>query len=607
MRFANPSLVIGGLDKLVAVVACAGFSLKDKLKAERPEKGLGSYSVRSAPKPALTAGTPGTPAPCPMSAKTPPVCPEEKGGNPCNTKTPPEAKTKTCGAPKENRAAPAADFECRSPVQDQLNEFKRCKTAITYITTSAGAAVGSKTASLTVGQRGTMLLQDFVYLDEMAHFNRERIPERVVHAKGAGAFGQFEVTHDITKYCKAGVFKVGKKTPVAVRFSGFGGEKGTADTTRDLIGFAIKFYTEEGNWDLVGSHLPAFFLRDPIHDADMFWDFIALRPETTHAVLHMFSDRGLPDGYRHMHGYGNHTFKMVNKDGCVYYAKFHIKTNQGIRNISPEEATCISGNDPDFAVRDLYNAIGRKEFPCWSIYAQIISEEDARMAKDWNPFDPTKVWPHEISRLVPIGKLILNRNPKNYFSEVEQLAFSPAHMVPGIEPSPDKVLQGRLFAYSDAHRYRVGTNYHQIPVNCPYKAKASNYQRDGPMCVDCNQDGAPNYYPNYFNGPMDSCKFMETPMCVFGEVARYETIDDDNYTQAAAFYQNVLTPDEQNRLAENIGNSLRDAQSYIQYRVLENLSNVDPDLVEKIKIVIGMSEPMDDEGYGMNDNNNRKK
>lgn len=319
----------------------------------------------------------------------------------------------------------------------------------------------------------------------------------------------------------------------------------------------------------------------------MFWDFIASRPETTHALMFMFTDRGLPDGYRHMHGYGNHTFKLVNKDGCVYFCKFHLKSNQGISNLVVEEAQGLAGIDPDHATRDLFNAIGRKECPTWLVYAQIISEEDARCAKDWNPFDPTKVWPHDYSRMVPIGKLVLNRNPKNYFAEMEQLAFSPAHMIPGIEPSPDKVLQGRLFAYSDTQRYRLGVNYHQIPVNCPYKTKPSNYQRDGQMCVDCNQDGSPNYYPNQFNGPTENCRYLETPSCVFGEVARYETADEDNFTQASIFYRNVLTPEEQDHMVENLANALRDAKMCIQWRVLDNLYNVDPELVMKIQMVLG--------------------
>ncbi|GFO01647.1 catalase [Plakobranchus ocellatus] len=346
----------------------------------------------------------------------------------------------------------------RDRAAEQMNEFKKTQTKPDTLTTGTGAPTGNKNASLTVGPRGPILLQDFVFTDEMAHFNRERIPERVVHAKGSGAFGYFEVTHDITKYCKAKIFEhVGKKTPLAIRFSTVGGEKGSADTARDPRGFAMKFYTEEGNWDLVGNNTPIFFIRDPflfpsfIHtqkrnpatnlkDPDMFWDFISLRPETTHQVSFLFSDRGTPDGYRHMNGYGSHTFKLVNKDGKAFYTKFHCKTDQGIKNLMADKAGDLAGSDPDYAQRDLYNAIDDGNFPTWTMYIQIMTFEEAEKSK-FNPFDLTKVWPQGEYPLIPVGRLVLNRNPKNYFAEVEQIAFSPAHMVPGIEPSPDKMLQ----------------------------------------------------------------------------------------------------------------------------------------------------------------------
>nr|UYK33006.1 superoxide dismutase/catalase fusion protein [synthetic construct] len=381
--------------------------------------------------------------------------------------------------------------------------------------TGAGNPVGDKLNVITVGPRGPLLVQNVVFTDEMAHFDRERIPERVVHAKGAGAFGYFEVTHDITKYSKAKVFEhIGKKTPIAVRFSTVAGESGSADTVRDPRGFAVKFYTEDGNWDLVGNNTPIFFIRDPIlfpsfihsqkrnpqthlKDPDMVWDFWSLRPESLHQVSFLFSDRGIPDGHRHMNGYGSHTFKLVNANGEAVYCKFHYKTGQGIKNLSVEDAARLSQEDPDYGIRDLFNAIATGKDPSWTFYIQVMTFNQAETFP-FNPFDLTRVWPHKDYPLIPVGKLVLNRNPVNYFAEVEQIAFDPSNMPPGIEASPDKMLQGRLFAYPDTHRHRLGPNYLHIPVNCPYRARVANYQRDGPMCMQDNQGGAPNYYPNSF-------------------------------------------------------------------------------------------------------------
>ena len=342
--------------------------------------------------------------------------------------------------------------------------------------------------------RGPVLLEDVNLLDELTHFSRERIPERVEHAKGAGAFGFFEVTHDITNFTAAKLFdKIGKKTPIAMRFSQVAGERGSADTVRDPRGFAMKFHTEDGVWDLVGNNTPIFFIRDPIlfpsflhsqkrnpvtnlKDANMFWDFITLRPESTHQVLFLFSDRGIPDGYRFMHGYGSHTFKLINAKGEATYCKFHMRTAQGIKNLDVQRAAELSASDPDYSTRDLFNAIGRGDFPSWNMFIQIMEMEDAEMAHV-NPFDVTKTWSQKQFPLIPVGKFTLDRNPENYFAEVEQLAFAPSHLVPGILPSPDKMLQGRLLSYEDAHRYRLGTNYQQIPVNCPYRVSVRNYQR----------------------------------------------------------------------------------------------------------------------------------
>lgn len=459
-----------------------------------------------------------------------------------------------------------------------------------------------KTAIQTVGKNGPALLQDVNFLDEMSAFDRERIPERVVHAKGAGAFGTFEVTHDITKYCAAKVFeKVGKKTPLAVRFSTVGGESGSADTVRDPRGFAVKFYTDDGNWDIVGNNTPIFFIRDPtlfpsfIHtqkrnpathlkDADMFWDFISLRPESTHQVMFLFADRGIPDGYRHMNGYGSHTFKLVNAQGVSHWAKFHYKTDQGIKNLPVEKANELSGSDPDYSIRDLYNAIAKGQYPTWTFYIQVMTMAEAAKCS-FNPFDLTKVWSHSDYPLIPVGKITLDRNPKNYFAEVEQLAFSPANMVPGIEPSPDKMLQGRLFSYSDTHRHRLGANFLQIPVNCPYRVKTANYQRDGPQTIDSNQEGCPNYFPNSFSGPQECprAQRLQPRESVSGDVGRYDSGQtEDNFGQATLFYKNVLDEAAKARLASNIAGHLKDAAAFIQERAVKNFSQAHPDLGSRI-------------------------
>lgn len=487
----------------------------------------------------------------------------------------------------------------RDPASDQLVNYKKKQTEKTHIVTGHGAPVDNRGASLTAGPRGPILLQDITFLDELAHFDRERIPERVVHAKGAGAFGYFEVTNDITKYTKASVFsKIGKKTPIAVRFSTVGGESGSADTVRDPRGFAVKFYTEDGIWDLVGNNTPIFFIRDPllfpvfIHtqkrnpathlkDCDMFWDFISLRPESTHQVMFLFSDRGIPDGYRHMNGYGSHTFKLVNDKNEAVYAKFHYKTNQGIKNLFAQKATDVAASDPDYSIRDLYNAISRGQHPSWSFYIQVMTFEQAEKFK-WNPFDLTKVWPHSDYPLIPVGKLVLDRNPANYFAEVEQIAFSPAHMIPGIEPSPDKMLQGRLFSYSDTHRHRLGANYLQIPVNCPYRTRITNYQRDGPQTFTNNQEGAPNYYPNSFSGPEDAPHAAITKFAPTGDVARYNTGDDDNFSQPSIFWKKTLKPEERDRLVQNIVDHLKDAADFIQERTVKNFSQVDAEFGRRL-------------------------
>uniref|UniRef100_UPI00358FA895 catalase isoform X1 n=1 Tax=Myxine glutinosa TaxID=7769 RepID=UPI00358FA895 len=483
------------------------------------------------------------------------------------------------------------------------------------LTTGAGIPVGGKLDVLTAGPRGPLLVQDVVLTDELAHFDRERIPERVVHAKGAGAFGYFEVTDDITSICKAKVFEhVGKRTPIAIRCSSVGGESGSADTVRDPRGFAVKFYTEEGNWDLTGNNTPIFFIRDPmlfpsfIHtqkrnpqshlkDPDMFWDFITLRPESLHQVSFMFTDRGIPDGFRHMNGYGSHTFKLVNAQGKAVYCKFHYKTSQGIRNLSVEEANRLVASDPDYNIRDLHNNIANGNFPSWRFYIQTMTFEQAEKFR-WNPFDLTKVWPHGEFPLQPVGRLVLNRNPTNYFTDVEQIAFDPSNMPPGIEPSPDKMLQARLFSYPDTHRHRLGTNYLHLPVNCPYRARVANYQRDGPMCMYDNQGGVPNYYPNSFSAPEVQPRFLEQRYPVSGDVQRYNTADDDNFTQVGTFYNKILKEDEKQRLTENIARHLKDAQQFIQDRAVKLFSLIDKDYGARVHNLLKKYSKVPNSNFG---------
>ncbi|XP_012281879.1 catalase [Orussus abietinus] len=501
------------------------------------------------------------------------------------------------GRPPDSGCAPDM---ARDPASEQLIDYrKNMKGDPPVLLTGNGNPIANKKASITVGPRGPVLLQDFVYLDEMSHFNRERIPERVVHAKGAGAFGYFEVTHDISKYCKAKVFAgIGKKTPIAIRCSTVGGESGSADTVRDPRGFAVKFYTEDGIWDLVGNNTPIFFIKDPlffpsfIHtqkrnpathlkDADMFWDFISLRPETTHQVMILFSDRGIPDGYRHMNGYGSHTFKLINNRDEMVYCKFHYKTDQGIQNIPTDRAAQLSASDPDYSIRDLYNAIAVGKCPSWSFYIQVMTPKQAETFR-WNPFDLTKIWPHKEFPLIPVGKMVLDRNPENYFTDVEQLAFDPAHMPPGIEPSPDKMLQGRLFAYGDTHRHRLGPNHLQLPVNCPYKMISTmNYQRDGFMAIH-NQGGAPNYFPNSFSGPLE-CPAVRSPSFhLDGDVNRFDPVNEDDFGQSTTFWREVLDADAKTRFVDNVVGSLKNAATFIAERAVRNFTKVDSDLGRRL-------------------------
>jgi len=423
------------------------------------------------------------------------------------------------------------------------------KKTVKKLTTVAGAPVPDNQNSMTAGPRGPMLLQDVWYLEKLAHFDREVIPERRMHAKGSGAYGTFTVTHDITKYTKAKIFsKIGKKTDMFVRFSTVAGERGAADAERDIRGFAMKFYTEEGNWDLVGNNTPVFFLRDPLKFPDLNhaikrdhrtgmrsaknnWDFWTSLPEALHQITITMSERGIPLSFRHMHGFGSHTFSMVNAKNERIWVKFHLVCQQGIKNLTDAEAEAIIAKDRESNQRDLYEAIERGEFPRWKMYIQVMTEEQAEKMP-YNPFDLTKVWYHKDFPLIEVGYFELNRNPENFFAEVEQAAFNPANVVPGIGFSPDKMLQGRLFSYSDAQRYRLGVNHHQIPVNAP-RCPVNSYHRDGQMRVDGNAGGAIGYEPNSYGEWQEQPNFTEPPLKLSGDADSWDFRKDDNdyYTQ----------------------------------------------------------------------------
>jgi catalase len=459
------------------------------------------------------------------------------------------------------------------------------------MTTHSGIPVPDNQNSITAGPRGPILIQDYQLIEKMAQFNRERVPERVVHAKGAGAHGTFRVTGDITRYTKARLFSaVGKETPVFARFSTVAGELGSADTVRDPRGFAVKFYTEEGNWDMVGNNTPVFFVRDPLKFSDfihsqkrdpatgmrsntMQWDFWSLSPESLHQVTIVFSDRGIPDGYRHMNGYSSHTFSLIHAGGERFWVKWHFKTMQGIQNLAPDVAARLAGEDPDYARRDLYAAIQDGNFPRWRVCVQVMPEAEAETYRI-HPFDLTQVWPHKDYPLIEVGIMELNRNPENVFAEVEQSAFEPANVVPGMGYSPDKMLQGRLFSYPDAHRYRIGTNYAQLPINRPLSA-VHTYHRDGSMRFDANGGGAVNYEPNGFGGPVEAPAAAEPPLALRGDAARYDHRPaSDDYTQAGNLFR-LLTPEERSRLVQNIVAAMRDVPVEIQRRQIAHFLRAD--------------------------------
>ncbi len=460
------------------------------------------------------------------------------------------------------------------------------------MTTDAGRPVGDNQNSLTVGPRGPVVFEDFLLFEKMAHFNRERIPERVVHAKGSGAHGYFVCTNPLTTYTTARLFSSkGKKTPAFLRFSTVGGEKGSADTERDPRGFALKFYTEEGNWDMVGNNTPVFFIRDPLKFGDfihtqkrdpetnlksptMMWDFWSLSPESLHQVTILFSDRGTPDGYRHMNGYSSHTYSLINAKNELFYVKWHFKTKQGIQNFTREQADELRGKDPDYAQRDLFESIQGGKFPKWRVCAQIMPEKQAE-TYHINPFDLTKVWPHGDYPLVEVGELVLDRNPVNYFAEVEQAAFEPKNIVPGMGYSPDKMLQARLISYPDAHRYRLGANYDSLPVNkpqCPFHT----YNRDGAMRFDGNSGAAVNYEPNSFNGPAQDPAFRERPRTISGSMDRHNhRLDGDYYTQPGNLFR-LMKPDARERLIGNIVASMKSVPQHIQELQIQHFHKADP-------------------------------
>lgn len=475
-----------------------------------------------------------------------------------------------------------------------------------FMTSDAGRPVGDNQNSMTVGPRGPIVGDDFLLFEKMAHFNRERIPERVVHAKGSGAYGTFTCTSsEITKYTTAKLFESeGKQTPLLIRFSTVGGEKGSADSERDPRGFSVKFYTEEGNWDMVGNNTPVFFVRDPLKFGDfihtqkrdpetnlksprMMWDFWSLSPESLHQVTILMSDRGTPDGYRHMNGYSSHTFSLINSKNELFYCKWHFKTQQGIKNFTAEEADQMRAKDMDHSQRDLFHSIEKGDFPKWSVKVQIMPEAESK-TYHINPFDLTKVWPHADYPLIDVGVMELNRNPKNYFAEIEQAAFEPRNVVPGMGFSPDKMLQARLISYPDAHRYRLGGNYQSLPVNMP-KCPFATYNRDGTMALGDNGGNSPNYEPNSFGGPKQNPRYVERKMTLDSAVVGrwdHREHDGDYYTQAGNLFR-LMPPDAQQRLFSNIAGTLGQVETRIQDLQISHFYKCDPKYGEGVARAIG--------------------
>ena len=469
------------------------------------------------------------------------------------------------------------------------------KGDIADLKTAAGAPVDNNQDSMTAGKRGPLLMQDVWFLEKMAHFDREVIPERRMHAKGSGAFGTFTVKHDITKYTKAKIFsEIDKKTEMFARFSTVAGERGAADAERDIRGFALKFYTEEGNWDMVGNNTPVFFFRDPLKFIDLNhaikrdprtnmrspntnWDFWSSLPEALHQTTIIMSDRGIPSSYRHMHGFSSHAYSMINAQDERVWVKFHFRSQQGIQNLTDQESAEVIANDRESHQRDLYEAIEKKQYPKWTMYIQVMTEEEAD-DMPYNPFDLTKVWYKEDFPLIPVGEFELNKNPDNYFSDVEQAAFTPANVVPGISFSPDRMLQGRLFSYGDAHRYRLGINHHQIPVNGPKGVeKPHSFHRDGQMRVDGNLGSELHYEPNSYGNWKEDISEMQ-PMQSAGDAYRYDfrEDDDDYFTQPGKLYR-AMTDEQKRVLYMNTARNMGDSTLQIKHRYINSCYQADPE------------------------------
>jgi catalase len=475
------------------------------------------------------------------------------------------------------------------------------------LTNNAGAPVSDNQNVMTAGPRGPQLLQDAWFLEKMAHFDREVIPERRMHAKGSGAYGTFTVTHDITKYTMANIFsEIGKKTEMFLRFSTVAGERGAADAERDIRGVAMKFYTEQGNWDLVGNNTPVFFLKDPkkfpdlnhavkrdprtnMRSARNNWDFWTSLPESLHQVTITMSERGIPLSYRHMNAYGSHTYSLINANNERFWVKFHFKTQQGIKNLTDAEAEAIVAKDRESNQRDLLESIDKGDFPKWDLKIQVVPEKDASKFP-FNPFDLTKVWPHGDYPLIDVGVLELNRNPENYFAEVEQSAFNPANIVPGIGFSPDKMLQGRLFSYGDTQRYRLGVNHHLIPVNrsrCPFHS----YHRDGAMRVDDNHGSTLGYEPNSYGEWQEQPDFREPPLDLEGAADQWNHREDsdDYYTQPGNLFRG-MSAEQQEALFGNTGRAMGDAPKEIKIRHIGNCMKADPEYGKGVADALGISK-----------------
>ena len=480
------------------------------------------------------------------------------------------------------------------------------KCPVTHLTTDQGAPVSDNQNSLTAGPRGPLLAQDLWLNERLANFVREVIPERRMHAKGSGAFGTFTVTHDITQYTCAKLFsEIGKQTEMFVRFSEVAAERGGGDAERDIRGFAMRFYTEQGNWDLVGNNTPVFFLRDPRKFPDLNkavkrdprtnlrsptynWDYWTLLPEAFHQVTMTMSDRGIPASYRHMHGFGSHTFSFINANKERFWVKFHFRTKQGIKNLTDEEAANIMGQDRDSHQRDLYNAIEKGDFPKWTMYIQIMEEAEAEKVP-FHPFDLTKVWSHHDYPLIEVGEFELNRNPDNYYLDVEQAAFAPSNLVPGISVSPDKVLQARLYNYADAARYRVGVNHHQIPVNKARCPVFSNH-RDGLTRVDDNYGSLPHYEPNSFHQWQQQPEYREPPLKINGDADFWNFHEDDHdyFSQPRALF-NLMSQEQKQVLYDNTARAMGDALDFIKYRHIRNCHACHPDYGAGVAKALGMT------------------